>query len=79
MKLGQLLAIFTLSLNLLSISAFLGFWAYLFYMAFSLNLTEQALILTGLLTAFKLFRLFGSATYETLKEGKWLNKEEVTA
>ena len=79
MKLGQLLAIFTLSLNLLSLSAFLGFWAYLFYMAFSLNLTEQALILTGLLAAFKLFRLFGSATYETLKEGKWLNKEEVTA
>ena len=79
MKLGQLLAIFTLSLNLLSISAFLGFWAYLFYMTFSLNLTEQALILTGLLAAFKLFRLFGSATYETLKEGKWLNKEEVTA
>jgi len=76
MKLGQLLTIFALMLNLASLSAFLGFWAYLFYMAFSLNLIEQAMILASLLTAFKLFRLFGSATYETLKEGKWFDKEE---
>jgi hypothetical protein len=74
-----LLAVFTLALYFVSLSAFLGFWAYLFYMAFSLNLAEQALILTGLLAAFKLFRLFGSATYETLKEGKWFDKEEVVA
>jgi hypothetical protein len=80
MKLGQLLSIFSVSFNLMSLSAFLGFWAYLFYMAFSLNLTEQALILTGLLAAFKLFRLlFGSAIYKTLKEGEWFDKGAATA
>ena len=78
MKLGQLLSIFSLSLNLLSLSSFLGFWAYLFYMAFSLNLAEQALILTGLIAAFKLFGLFGSAIFKTLKEGEWFDKEEDT-
>jgi len=76
MKLGQLLSIFSVSFNLMSLSAFLGFWAYLFYMAFSLNLVEQTLILSGLLVAFKLFRLLGSAVYQTLKEGEWLDKEE---
>ena len=79
MKLGQLLSIFSLSLNLLSLSAFLGFWAYLFYMAFSLDLVEQTLILSGLLVAFKLFRVLGSAIFKTLEEGEWFDKEEATA
>ena len=79
MKFGQLLSIFSTSFNLVSLSAFLGFWAYLFYMAFSLNLVEQALILSGLLAAFKLFGLFGHAIYETLKEAKWFDKEDVIA
>lgn len=76
MKLGRLLAIFSLLLNLLSFSAFLGFGAYLLYMAFVLNLVEQTLILTGLLAAFKLFGLLGSAIFKTLRKGKWLDKEE---
>tara|TARA_B100001093_G_scaffold165416_1_gene157862 strand:+ start:22700 stop:22939 length:240 start_codon:yes stop_codon:yes gene_type:complete len=76
MKLGQLLAIFGLLLNLASFSAWVGFLAYLSYIIFTFNLTEQALILTGLLVAFKLFGVFGSAIFKTLKEGKWFDKEE---
>ena len=76
MKLGQLLSIFSLSLNLLSLSAFLGFWAYLLYMAFSLNLFTKALTLTSLLAAYKLFRVLGSAIFKTLEEGEWFDKEE---
>ena len=70
MKLEQLLAIFSLALGFASFLALAGFWAYLLYMAFSLNLFTKALTLTSLLAAHKLFDLFGRAIYKALKEGK---------
>ena len=76
MRLEQLLAIFLLALTLMSVLALAGFWVYLFYMAFALNLYAHVIILAGLLALFKISKLFASAIYETLKEGKSFDKEE---
>ncbi len=75
MKLEQLLAIFSLTLYLLSFLASFGFLAYLLYMVFVLNLTEQAQILIGLLVANKLFEEFANAIIKTLKEAKQSRKK----
>lgn len=76
MRLEQLLAILVLVLTLTYLIALAGFWAYLFYMALALNLYAHAIILAGLLALFKISKLFASAIYETLKEGKSFDKEE---
>ena len=76
MRFEQLLAIFVLALTFLYVLALAGFWVYLFYMAFALNLYAHAIILAGLLTVFKMSKLFASAIYETLKEGKSFDKRE---
>ena len=76
MRFEQLLAIFILALTFLYVLSLAGFWAYLLYMAFALNLYTQVIILAGLLTVFKMSKLFASAIYETLKEGKSFDKEE---
>jgi hypothetical protein len=54
MRFEQLLAIFVLALTLTSVLALAGFWVYLFYMAFALNLYAHVIILAGLLTLFKM-------------------------
>jgi hypothetical protein len=76
MRFEQLLAIFVLALTLMSVLALAGFWTYLLYMAFALNLYTQVIILAGLLTLFKISKLFASEIYKTLKEGKSFDKEE---
>ena len=70
MRLEQLLAIFSLTLYFASFLALAGFWAYLLYMAFSLNLFTKALTLISLLAAYKLFGLLSSAIIKTVKESK---------
>ena len=68
MRLEQLLAIFSLTLYFASFLALAGFVAYLYHMAFNLNLVTQAVTLAGLFIAYELGALLGSAIIKTYND-----------
>lgn len=70
MKLGQLLALFSLALYFAAFLALAGFLAYLCHMALNLNLITQAVTLGGLFIVYELGTLLGSVFIKTVKEGK---------
>jgi hypothetical protein len=68
MKFGHLIAVISVTLSMVQLFAYAGIWIYLLYMALTLNLYMQIVVITVLILTANISRSLAKKTWGMAKE-----------